>query len=83
MPQSTPGWGSLVVYAPQECIRGLDSRLLISASLRAFFSTFYRQGQGYNVYASLLIPGVTELATISVAYAGGARLGLAELSFGA
>lgn len=51
--------------------------------LGAFFGMFYRQGLGYDVFAWLSIHGVTELAAISIACAGGARLGLAVLLPGA
>jgi uncharacterized membrane protein SpoIIM required for sporulation len=47
--------------------------------LGAFFAMFYRRGLGYDVFAWLSIHGVTELAAIAIACAGGARLGLAVL----
>ncbi len=51
--------------------------------LGAFFAMFYQKGLGYDVFAWLSIHGVTELAAISIACAGGARLGLAVLLPGA
>jgi uncharacterized membrane protein SpoIIM required for sporulation len=51
--------------------------------LGAFFAMFYRRGLGYDVFAWLSIHGVTELAAIAIACAGGARLGLAVLLPGA
>ncbi|MBX5146748.1 stage II sporulation protein M [Rhizobium lentis] len=51
--------------------------------LGAFFAMFARRGLGYDVFAWLSIHGVTELAAISVACAGGAKLGLAVLLPGA
>lgn len=51
--------------------------------LGAFFAMFAQRGLGYDVFAWLSIHGVTELAAISVACAGGARLGLAVLLPGA
>ncbi|PDT04774.1 hypothetical protein CO666_08510 [Rhizobium chutanense] len=47
--------------------------------LGAFFAMFARKGLGYDVLAWLSIHGVTELAAIAIACAGGARLGLAVL----
>lgn len=47
--------------------------------LGAFFAMFARKGLGYDVFAWLSIHGVTELAAIAIACAGGARLGLAVL----
>lgn len=47
--------------------------------LGAFFAMFYQRGLGYDVFAWLSIHGVTELAAIAIACAGGARLGLAVL----
>ncbi|MBX4940604.1 stage II sporulation protein M [Rhizobium binae] len=47
--------------------------------LGAFFAMFYQRGLGYDVFAWLSIHGVTELAAISIACSGGARLGLAVL----
>ncbi len=51
--------------------------------LGAFFAMFSRKGLGYDVFAWLSIHGVTELAAIAIACAGGARLGLAVLLPGA
>ncbi len=51
--------------------------------LGAFFAMFHQKGLGYDVFAWLSIHGVTELAAISIACAGGARLGLAVLLPGA
>ncbi|WP_184471641.1 stage II sporulation protein M [Rhizobium esperanzae] len=51
--------------------------------LGAFFAMFARRGLGYDVFAWLSIHGVTELAAIAIACAGGARLGLAVLLPGA
>lgn len=51
--------------------------------LGAFFAMFAQRGLGYDVFAWLSIHGVTELAAISFACAGGARLGLAVLLPGA
>lgn len=51
--------------------------------LGAFFAMFARKGLGYDVFAWLSIHGVTELAAIAIACAGGARLGLAVLLPGA
>ena len=51
--------------------------------LGAFFAMFAQRGLGYDVFAWLSIHGVTELAAISIACAGGARLGLAVLLPGA
>lgn len=47
--------------------------------LGAFFAMFQQKGLGYDVFAWLSIHGVTELAAIAIACAGGARLGLAVL----
>ncbi|NLS01026.1 stage II sporulation protein M [Rhizobium sp. P38BS-XIX] len=47
--------------------------------LGAFFAMFKEKGLGYDVFAWLSIHGVTELAAIAIACAGGARLGLAVL----
>lgn len=47
--------------------------------LGAFFGMFAVKGLGYDVFAWLSIHGVTELAAICIACAGGARLGLAVL----
>lgn len=47
--------------------------------LGAFFGIFANKGLGYDVFAWLSIHGVTELAAIAIACAGGARLGLAML----
>ncbi len=47
--------------------------------LGAFFAMFARKGLGYDLFAWLSIHGVTELAAIAIACAGGARLGLAVL----
>ena len=47
--------------------------------LGAFFAMFATKGLGYDVFAWLSIHGVTELAAICIACAGGARLGLAVL----
>ncbi|MEZ2221625.1 stage II sporulation protein M [Rhizobium sp. RCC_161_2] len=47
--------------------------------LGAFFAMFNQKGLGYDVFAWLSIHGVTELAAIAIACAGGARLGLAVL----
>lgn len=47
--------------------------------LGAFFAMFDQKGLGYDVFAWLSIHGVTELAAIAIACAGGARLGLAVL----
>ena len=51
--------------------------------LGAFFAMFSQRGLGYDVFAWLSIHGVTELAAISIACAGGARLGLAVVLPGA
>lgn len=51
--------------------------------LGAFFAMFARKGLGYDVFGWLSIHGVTELAAIAIACAGGARLGLAVLLPGA
>lgn len=51
--------------------------------LGAFFAMFRQKGLGYDVFAWLSIHGVTELAAISIACAGGAGLGLAVLLPGA
>ncbi|MCV9946258.1 stage II sporulation protein M [Rhizobium sp. WYCCWR 11279] len=51
--------------------------------LGAFFAMFDQRGLGYDVFAWLSIHGVTELAAIAIACAGGARLGLAVLLPGA
>lgn len=51
--------------------------------LGAFFALFHQRGLGYDVFAWLSIHGVTELAAIAIACAGGARLGLAVLLPGA
>lgn len=45
----------------------------------AFFGLFVQAGLGYDAFAWLSIHGVTELAAICIACAGGARLGLAAL----
>lgn len=47
--------------------------------LGAFYAMFAQKGLGYDVFAWLSIHGVTELAAIAIACAGGARLGLAVL----
>lgn len=47
--------------------------------LGAFFAMFAEKGLGYDLFAWLSIHGVTELAAIAIACAGGARLGLAVL----
>ena len=47
--------------------------------LGAFFAMFHRKGLGFDVFGWLSIHGVTELAAISIACAGGAGLGLAVL----
>lgn len=47
--------------------------------LGAFFGLFQSRGLGFDVFAWLSIHGVTELAAVAVACAGGARLGLAVL----
>lgn len=47
--------------------------------LGAFFGLFAEAGLGYDVFAWLSIHGVTELAAICIACAGGAQLGLAVL----
>lgn len=47
--------------------------------LGAFFGMFAQKGLGYDIFAWLSIHGVTELAAIAIACAGGARLGLAVL----
>lgn len=49
------------------------------AMLGAFFQTFASKGLGYELFGWLSIHGVTELAAICVACAGGAQLGLAVL----
>ncbi len=51
--------------------------------LGAFFAMFRQKGLGYDAFAWLSIHGVTELAAISIACAGGAGLGLAVLLPGA
>ncbi len=51
--------------------------------LGVFFAMFSQHGLGYDVFAWLSIHGVTELAAIAIACAGGARLGLAVLLPGA
>ena len=45
----------------------------------AFFGLFAQAGLGFDAFAWLSIHGVTELAAICIACAGGARLGLAVL----
>lgn len=45
----------------------------------AFFATFAAKGLAYDLFAWLSIHGVTELAAICIACAGGARLGLSLL----
>lgn len=45
----------------------------------AFFALFAQAGLGYDAFAWLSIHGVTELAAICIACAGGARLGLAGM----
>ncbi len=45
----------------------------------AFFATYAEKGLGYELFAWLSIHGVTELAAICIACAGGARLGLSVL----
>lgn len=45
----------------------------------AFYALFYDRGLGFDMFAWLSIHGVTELAAICIACAGGARLGLALL----
>lgn len=47
--------------------------------LGAFYGLFAQRGLGYDMFAWLSIHGVTELAAIGIACAGGARLGLAVL----
>lgn len=47
--------------------------------LGLFFALFQSRGLGLDVFAWLSIHGVTELAAIAIACAGGARLGLAVL----
>ncbi|UXN07137.1 stage II sporulation protein M [Bartonella sp. HY761] len=47
--------------------------------LGAFFGMHVQKGVGYDIFAWLSIHGVTELAAIAIACAGGARLGLAVL----
>lgn len=47
--------------------------------LGAFFAVFAQKGLGYDVFGWLSIHGVTEIAAICVAAAGGAQLGLAVL----
>ena len=47
--------------------------------LGAFFALFQDRGLGFDLFAWLSIHGVTELAAICIACAGGARLGLAVL----
>jgi uncharacterized membrane protein SpoIIM required for sporulation len=47
--------------------------------LGAFFMVFAEKGLGFDLFAWLSIHGVTELAAICIACAGGARLGLAVL----
>lgn len=47
--------------------------------LGAFFALFHDRGLGFDLFAWLSIHGVTELAAICIACAGGARLGLAVL----
>jgi len=47
--------------------------------LGAFYALFDDNGLGFDVFAWLSIHGVTELCAISIACAGGARLGLAVL----
>lgn len=47
--------------------------------LGAFYAMFVDKGLGYDMFAWLSIHGVTELAAICIACAGGARLGLAVL----
>ncbi|MGV2981212.1 stage II sporulation protein M [Camelimonas sp. ID_303_24] len=47
--------------------------------LGAFFAMFARRGLAFDLFAWLSIHGVTELAAIAIACAGGARLGLAVL----
>ncbi|MGL6208470.1 MAG: stage II sporulation protein M [Paracoccaceae bacterium] len=49
----------------------------------AFFGLFVQAGLGYDAFAWLSIHGVTELAAICIACAGGARLGIAALLPGA
>lgn len=51
--------------------------------LGAFFMVFHDKGLGFDLFAWLSIHGVTELAAICIACAGGARLGLAVLLPGA
>ena len=45
----------------------------------AFYALFVQAGLGYDAFAWLSIHGVTELAAICIACAGGARLGIAAL----
>jgi len=47
--------------------------------LGAFYALFADRGLGFDLFAWLSIHGVTELAAIAIACAGGARLGLAVL----
>lgn len=47
--------------------------------LGVFFALFQSRGLGLDVFAWLSIHGVTELAAVAIACAGGARLGLAVL----
>lgn len=45
----------------------------------AFYAVYHERGLGFDLFAWLSIHGVTELAAICIACAGGARLGLAVL----
>lgn len=45
--------------------------------LGAFYAVFHERGLGFDLFAWLSIHGVTELAAICIACAGGARLGMA------
>lgn len=45
--------------------------------LGAFYAVFHDRGLGFDLFAWLSIHGVTELAAICIACAGGARLGMA------
>lgn len=47
--------------------------------LGAFYAVFHDKGLGWDLFAWLSIHGVTELAAICIACAGGARLGLAVI----
>ncbi len=64
------------------CVPTMLLALYNGAILGAFFAVHQEKGLGFDVFGWLSIHGVTELSAVSIAVAGGLRLGLAVLSPG-